>query len=110
MLMHRSEFAGRPLLDIGSYARRGPSQREHISPAEIELIRRTVMRTPEVMVKVLTRGGQNLKAVGAHIASLHRHGDLEVETDQGERLVGKDVEYMLVEDWDLDGEEYRRRA
>ena len=110
MPMHRSEFAGRPLLDIGSYARRGPGQRDRISPAEIDLIRRTVTRTPEVMVKVLTQGGQNLKAVRAHIAYLHRHGDLEVESDQGERLVGQDVEYMLVEDWDLDVEEHRRRA
>jgi relaxase-like protein len=110
MPMHQSEFGGRPLLNIGSYARRGPGHRDHISPAGIELIHRTVTRTPEVMVKVLTRGGQNLKAVRAHIAYLHRHGDLEVETDQGERLMGQDVEYMLVEDWDLDVEEYRRRA
>jgi hypothetical protein len=51
MQMHRSEFGGRALLDIGSYARRGPGHRDHISPAEIELIHRTVTRTPEVMVK-----------------------------------------------------------
>src|ERR1041384_5878658 len=110
MPMHRSEFGGRALHDIGSYARRGPGQRDHISPAEIDLIRRTVTRTPEVMVKVLTRGGQNLKAVRAHLAYLHRHGDLEIDTDQGERLIGKDAEYMLVEDWDLDVEEFRRRS
>lgn len=103
-------FHGRPLLDISSYARRGPGERDGLSPAQVDLIRRTVTRTPEVMVKILARGTQNLKAVRAHIAYLHRHGDLEIETDQGERLIGKDVEYMLVEDWDLDVDEHRRRA
>jgi hypothetical protein len=49
--------ADRPLLDIASYARRGPGRRDRLSQDEIELIRRTVRRTPEVMVKVLSRGG-----------------------------------------------------
>jgi len=40
------------LLDVASYARRGPGRRDQLSPAEIELIARTVNRTPEVMVKV----------------------------------------------------------
>jgi len=31
-----------------------------------------------------------------------RQGELEVETDDGERLQGKDVAAKLVEDWDLD--------
>jgi hypothetical protein len=45
----------RPLLDIGSYARRGPTSAP-LSRGEIEPIARTVRRTPEVMVKVLSRG------------------------------------------------------
>jgi hypothetical protein len=55
------------LLDIASYARRGPGRRDQLSPAEIEVIARTVHRTPEVMVKVLKRGGQNLGAVARHL-------------------------------------------
>jgi hypothetical protein len=110
MPMHRSEMGGRPLLDIGSYARRGPGRRDSISPAEIELIRRTVTRTPEVMVKVLTRGGRNLKAVTAHFEYLNRQGDLEIETEQGERLAGTNVAARLVKDWDLDLEQFRRRS
>jgi hypothetical protein len=101
---------GRPLLDIGSYARRGPGQRVHLSREEIDLIQRTVNRTPEVMVKVLTRGGQNLKAVRAHFEYLNRRGELEIETDHCERLAGKDVAARLVTDWDLDVEEFRRRS
>jgi hypothetical protein len=97
-------------LDIASYARRGPGRRDHLSPAEIELIDRTVHRTPEVMVKVLTQGGQDLGAVRRHLEYLDRKGELEIETDDGERLSGKGIEREFLEDWDLDVEEDRRRA
>jgi hypothetical protein len=98
------------LLDIASYARRGPGRRDRLSPAEIELIARTVNRTPEVMVKVLTRGGQDLRAVRRHLSYLNRGGELELETDDGDRLAGKGIEKDLLDDWDLDLEEHRRRA
>src|ERR1700752_4155839 len=98
---------GRPLLDIASYARRGPGRRERLSSEEIELISRTVRRTPEVMVKVLSRGGQDLKAVARHIAYLNRGGDVEVETDDGRQLSGKGIEKEILDDWDLDLEERR---
>ena len=98
----------KPLLDVASYARRGPGRRDQLSRDEIELIERTVRRTPEVMVKVLTRGGQDLKAVARHMAYLNRGGDVETETDDGQQLSGKGVEKRLLEDWDLDLEEHRR--
>jgi len=101
---------GKPLLDIASYARRGPGRRDHLSHDEAELIVRTVRRTPEVMVKVLSRGGQDLKAIGRHIAYLNRGGDLEIETDDGQRVSGQGVEKDVLEDWDLDLEEHRRKA
>jgi hypothetical protein len=104
------ELEGRPLLDIRSLARRGPGRRDHLSPAEIELISLTARRTPEVMVKVLTRGGQDLGAVRRHLEYLDRKGELEIETDDGERLSGRGVERELLEDWDLDIEEDRRRT
>jgi hypothetical protein len=97
-------------LDIASYARRGPGRRDHLSQDEIELIARTVRRTPEVMVKVLSRGGQDLKAIGRHLGYLNRGGELEIETDDGQRLSGEGVEKELLEDWDLDLEAHRRKA
>src|ERR1700751_1731957 len=81
------------LLDIASYARRGPGR-----------------RTPEVMVKVLSRGGQDLSAIGRHLGYLNRGGELDIETDDGQHLSGKGVEKELLEDWDLDLEEHRRTA
>jgi relaxase-like protein len=104
------KLGAKPLLDIASYACRGPGRRDHLSQDEIELISRTVSRTPEVMVKVLSRGGQDLKAVGHHLAYLNRDGEVEIETDDGQQLSGKGVEKQLLEDWDLDLEEYRRTA
>jgi Plasmid recombination enzyme len=101
---------GRGWLDIGSYARRGPGQRDRLSPTEIETITRTVHRTPEVMVKVLNRGGQNLGAVARHLDYLTRKGELEIETDEGERLKGNGAEAELLDDWDLDLDEERRTA
>jgi hypothetical protein len=101
---------GRPLLDIASYARRGPGRRDRLPQDEIELITRTVRRTPEVMVKVLGRGGQDLKAIGRHLGYLNRGGELDIETDDGQRLSGQGVDTELLEDWDLDLEEHRRKA
>jgi hypothetical protein len=97
------------LLDIASYARPGPGRRDRLSAGEVELISRTVRRAAEVMVKVLTHGGQDLKSVQRHLEYLDRKGELEIETDEGERLAGKGVEKHLLEDWDLDLEEDRRR-
>lgn len=103
-------FEGRPLLDIATYARRGPGRRDHLSQSDIELIERTVTRTPEVMVKVLSRGGQNLKAVQNHLAYLSRKGEFDLETDDGQSVSGKGAEAALLRDWDLDIETDRRQA
>jgi len=86
-----SPLEGRPLLDIGSYARRGPGQRDRLSPEEVALIDRTVRRTPEVMVKVLSKDSNNLRSVARHLNYIGRQGNLELETDDGDRLQGRDA-------------------
>jgi hypothetical protein len=100
------------LFDLVSYARRGPGRRDHLSPGEIAQVARTARRTPEVMVKVLSRGGQDLKAVGRHLdyLRLRDEGELGLEADDGQRLTGDYVTQELVESWDLDLEEHRRRS
>jgi hypothetical protein len=100
----------RPLLDIASYARRGPGRGERLSPADIEQISLTVNRAPEVMVKVLSRGGQDSSAVQRHIGYIGRHGDLEIETDEGKALKGPSIGKDLLEEWDLDLDQHRRHA
>jgi hypothetical protein len=104
------DLGAKPLLDVVSYARRGPGRRDRLSQEEIGLITRTACRTREVMVKVLSRGGQDLKAIGRHLDYLNRGGEVEIETDDGQHLSGKGVEKELLQDWDLDLEEHRRKA
>jgi hypothetical protein len=96
-----------PLLDIASYARRGLARRDRFAPGELEIIARTVQRTPEVMVKVLTRGSQTLGGVRRHFDYLSRKGELAIETDDGQELNGKGVEKGLLLEWDLDLDEVR---
>jgi len=106
----RTDPVGIPLFDLRSFGRHGSSRRDHLSPADLAVITRTVRRTPEVMVKVLTHGGQNLGAVGRHFNYIDRGGELPIETDDGTPLKGKGVGKSLIEDWDLDLERDRRVA
>ena len=105
-----SQAYSQPLFDLFSFARRGPGRRDHLSPGEVQQVARTVRRTPEVMVKVLRKSANTLSAVRKHLEYIGRKGDLDIETDDGERLRGTRVGKDLVEDWDLDLDEYRRKS
>jgi len=101
---------GEPLLDIVSYGRGGPRENGgRMTPAQIEQLRRTVQRVPEVVVKVLPRASNDLKAAGKHLDYISRYGKLELETDDGERVHGR-VGKALLEEWDLDIDDVRRRG
>lgn len=103
MARHPVRIGGdrQPALDLVSYGRRGPSRPERFAPEQVAQIARTVRRAPEVMVKV-SGGGNSLGAVAAHFRYITRKGTLELETDDGERVIGREVASKLVEDWDLD--------
>jgi hypothetical protein len=103
-----SGLDGQPLLDIASYARRGPGRRDRLTPAELELIERTVRRTPEVMVKVLPKDSNNLRSVARHLNYIGRYGDLGLETDEGDHIQGRSAGQQLLNEWDLDLDENRR--
>jgi hypothetical protein len=53
-----------------------------------------------------------LKAVSRHFDYLRQRddGEREIETDDGRRLAGQGVTKELLEDWDLDLEQHRRRS
>lgn len=104
------ELRNRPLLDIVSHGRRGPKGSIRISADQISAIDRTVRRVPEAMVKVLPKDSNNLRSVARHLNYIGRYGKLELETDDGERIQGKDVGQRLLEDWDLDLEKDRRES
>jgi MobA/VirD2-like, nuclease domain len=90
--------ADQPLLDVFSAARQGPAER--LSIPQIEQIRRTVRRTPEVMVKV-TGGGRNVRAVAAHIAYIGHYGEVDLESDRGERI-REDAQEDFLRSWHLE--------
>jgi hypothetical protein len=101
---------GEPLLDVASYGRGGPRETGgRLTSGQLEQIQRTVRRTPEVMVKVLPRASNDFKAVGKHMDYIGRKGELELETDDGERLSGR-IGRDLLDDWDLDLDDVRRQA
>ncbi len=97
----RLPSAAPPFLDLFSGGRAGPAGSSGFSGAQIEQIRRTVNRTPEVMVKVTSGGGRTVGAVAAHLSYISRHGRLEIESDEGER-VSKDGQKALLKDWHLE--------
>jgi hypothetical protein len=103
---------GAPVLDIWSYAR-GASDTGHplrLTPAQIDHVRRTVTHAPEVMVKVTGGGGaSSSRGIKAHFSYISRRGELEIETDDGERLKGRDAGLHLLEQWDLDLDDHRKR-
>ena len=101
-----------PALDIWSYARRTPGNDRHLrlTLAQMDQIRRTVTHAPEVMVKVTGGGGaSSSRGIKAHFSYISRRGELEIETDDGERLKGRDAGLRLLEDWNLDLDEHRKR-
>ena len=62
------------------------------------------------MVKVLPKDSNNAGSVQKHIDYIGRRGDVELETDDGSRLQGKDAGKALMSDWDLDLETHRRES
>ena len=100
---------GQPLFDIASYARRGASRRDRLTSAELSLVSRTAGHAPEAVVKVLPKGSTTLGSVGRHFEYIGRYGDLELQTDDGEQLQGKGIGSQLLEQWDLDLDEHRRK-
>lgn len=88
-------------LDIVSYGRRGPGGTLRLNSDQIQQIRRTVQRVPEVLVKV-SGGARDMGGAAAHLQYIGRHGKLPVETDDGQALQGRGVARALVADWQLD--------
>ena len=63
---------GLGFLDFISYGRSGTRRSSRFTRGEIEQIARTVGRTPEVVVKVLTKGSNNSGSIQKHIDYIGR--------------------------------------
>jgi hypothetical protein len=102
--------SGAALFEIVSYGRGGPGRSSGLSPDQIELISRTVSRTPEVVIKVLPKDSNNASSIQKHIDYIGRRGELDLETDDGLQLQGKGIGNDLLYDWNLDLETHRRES
>jgi hypothetical protein len=69
-----------------------------------EQIERTITKAPEVMVKITSKknAGKGMKAIANHLSYISRNGKLELETDQGELIIGKGALKDLFSDWQTD--------
>ena len=88
-----------------AYGRIGRGDRMQLTPAQTRMVARTAARTPEVVVKVLSGGASTAKAVMRHLEYVGRKGEVDLHTDDGDALKGRDAAIQLPEDWNLDLEE-----
>jgi len=98
-----------PFLDLVGHSK-GSAVGKRFNIGQLAQIHRTVNRAPEVMVKV-TGGGRRVRAVAEHLSYISHHGEIEIETDQGQRI-SKTEHRDLLKDWHLDltTGQYRPRA
>jgi hypothetical protein len=61
--------------------------------------------TPEVVIRVVSAGSNNLPAIRWHLKDISYGKHRMLETDDGERIADKAAASRLVEDWDLDLDE-----
>jgi hypothetical protein len=66
---------------------------------------RTRAPMPEVLIKVVSGGSNNLKSIRTHFLTIGRGHHRYLEDDQGEPMLGKTSADRLIEDWDLDLEQ-----
>ncbi|WP_322104046.1 relaxase/mobilization nuclease domain-containing protein [Paraburkholderia sp. J41] len=68
-------------------------------------IARTLRRTPEVMVKITNKaaGAQGMGAVRRHLRYISRNGRVELEDQNGDRVIGVEALRDLTKAWQLGG-------
>ena len=101
----KRQIAEELAFNFRSHGRIGRVDRTRLSPAHAQLVARTAARAPEVMVKVLSGGATSAKAVRRHLEYVGRKGEVELYTDDGDALKGRDAAGRLPDDWNLDLEE-----
>jgi hypothetical protein len=87
-------------INPGSYGRRAPGSQFLIARWTSQL-GAAQAGAKEVLVKI-SGGGRDADGVQAHLEYIDRHGKLDLEDDQGERLQGKEAATKVVNDWAID--------
>lgn len=73
------------------------------SPGDVrQRLQGIVQRRPQVMVKI-SGGGRGMRSIRAHLNYISRNGQLPVETQEGERVLGRDELESMSEEWRTGG-------
>ena len=88
-------------LNLSSYGRRGAGPGSGSVQSWTSHMGASAAGAKEVLVKI-SGGGRDTDGVQAHFEYIDRHGKLEIETDHGEVLQGKQAGAELIYDWAID--------
>ena len=81
----------------GPFATRTPAT-SHVRGDARATLARVVRRTPEVLVKVTGRK-KGAKHLAAHLDYIGRHGDIPLETRDGEQIATKEDAQRIADEW-----------
>lgn len=101
----RRQIAEELAFNFRAHGRVGRVDPTRLTPAQARMVARTVARTPEVMVKVLSGGASSCKAVRRHLEYISRKGEVELHTDDGDAFKERAAAGQLPGDWNLDLDE-----
>lgn len=85
----------------------GKVRRKSNNTKKLKTVKRQAKDSPEVMVKI-TGFGKGGKHVKAHLDYITRNGDLELETDRGDILKGKEEVKEFFKEWSKDFSDSQR--
>ena len=83
--------------DTGPFAARTPAP-SHVRGDAWATLARVARRTPEVLVKVTGRK-KGTKHLAAHFDYISRHGDISLETRDGEQIATKEDAQRIADEW-----------
>jgi len=97
---HTSKVTARGI--TGMPIKRGSRSRS-ASPGDVrQRLHGIVQRRPQVMVKI-SGGGRGMRSIRAHLNYISRNAQLPVETQEGERVLGRDGLESMAEEWQTGG-------
>lgn len=91
------EYARHLVNGSGPFASRSPATSRTQGDARATLAR-VVARAPEVLVKVTGRK-KGAKHLAAHLDYIGRHGDIPLETRDGEQIATKEEAHRIADEW-----------
>jgi hypothetical protein len=92
-----AKFARHMVNGTGPFVARSPAT-PHARHDAKSTLARVVRGTPEVLVKVTGRK-KGAKHLAAHLDYIGRHGDIQIETRDGEQITTKEDAHTIAEEW-----------